>query len=115
LSAVSATTVTLLRPPQPANALSPLWDLTLDEYIVPRKGASLPGNAAVLAQETCLQQVADYELRRIVEQMTSNCISLSIVFTTMLGALSGPAAWAAVDGTTASPSCTPLSATASRY
>jgi hypothetical protein len=106
LSLLFGATVALLRPPEPANLVSPLWELSLDEYNVFRKATSGPWNAAILAQEICLQQVADQELRRIVEQMTTNCLSLSTVFNSVLGALSGQAAANAVAGSQVSADCT---------
>jgi hypothetical protein len=106
LSLLFGATVALLRPPEPANLVSPLWELSLDEYNVFRKATSGPWNAAVLAQEICLQQVADQALRRIVEQMTTNCLSLSTVFNSVLGALSGLAAANAVAGSQVSADCT---------
>lgn len=45
-------------------------------------------NASLLVQELSLQQTADEQLRTIVEQMTTNCLSSSDVFTTCLGGLS---------------------------
>jgi hypothetical protein len=106
LSLLFGATVALLRPPEPANLVSPLWELSLDEYNVLRKATSGPWNAAILAQEICLQQVADQDLRRIVEQMTTNCLSLSTVFNSVLGALSGQAAANAVAGSQVSADCT---------
>jgi hypothetical protein len=61
-----------------------LWDTPILDYDRERLGEA----GSVLVKEIGLQQVADQELKRIVEQMTTNCMSLTEVFTDVLGSLS---------------------------